>query len=218
MTVFQDELVGRLEPIVAQGDWEILLRGIGAMFGEIELLARDDEDGNPGWSILLDVDRVPTQGLPYLAQIVGLLLPTGSSDADARAAIRWRNPWRRGTVDALVRVGKLHLSGGQQVIVHERDKGAYHFSVVTYAKESPNDLVTSPGVDVEIAPLIHSEFQYSPTLLEALEELKPAGLRMRIDVLPGWEIQQMEAAYSGQTIAQLEAAFPVTESLETHVA
>src|SRR5215468_578343 len=51
---------------------------LGAMFQEVQDLARDSPDG-PGWSAVMDLDRCPDGWLPWLAQFVGVTVVPGST-------------------------------------------------------------------------------------------------------------------------------------------
>jgi hypothetical protein len=81
------------------------------------------------------------------------------------------------------------------VFLTERDGSPYRVTVDVYAAQTPN-----------------------PALAEAAaRSQKPAGLVMTFNVLPGWAIGEMEAAYIGQTIADLEGDYPTVNDLETHL-
>jgi hypothetical protein len=41
---------------------------------EIDVLVRDDEQGRPGWGVILDVDECPPKGLRWLSQVAGVTL------------------------------------------------------------------------------------------------------------------------------------------------
>src|SRR5215467_11358862 len=77
---FAERLYDMLAPLAQQDPhnaWALLIyiNAIGLMFQEVEDLVRDSPEG-PGWSELLDLNRAPTQALPWLAQLVGVrLLP-----------------------------------------------------------------------------------------------------------------------------------------------
>ena len=63
------EMIEELAPWMT-GDLAQYLEAIGSMWEQIEQFTLDDpnDDGSGAWTILLDVDRCPTDGLPFLAQ------------------------------------------------------------------------------------------------------------------------------------------------------
>lgn len=126
---------------------------IGLMFAEIEVYAADRPDGTSGWSTMLDVDAIPTAGLPYLAQYVGERLPSGISDAENEANPNFRSDARqwivdapnqvRGTPYALARAAQRYLTGAKIVQIAERQtlSGTYNLdtvAVLVYADECPD--------------------------------------------------------------------------------
>ena len=82
----------------------------------------DDPSGyTPGWSILLDPNNCPTQYLPYCGMFVGVFVPPGMPDAQARAQIKARAGWYRGTLGAIVMTAKQYLTGTQSCQIVERE-------------------------------------------------------------------------------------------------
>lgn len=76
----------------------------------VDTLARDTDDGKPGWSIIVDIDRCPDEFLPWLAQLVGVVLdPTVDADAN-RERIRSVDGANRGTTGAVLAAAAQHLS------------------------------------------------------------------------------------------------------------
>lgn len=113
---------------------------IGEMFSEVEVLAREDDDGNPPWSALMDVDRAPATALPWLAQLAGVELVKGLSDADTRAFIKAAQARNRGTRQSIIDAAKLFLTGTKFVDLVERDGSAYRLTVITNENETPDAL------------------------------------------------------------------------------
>lgn len=129
--------------------------GFAQMFKQAEQYGRTDEDGNPGWSILFDVSRVPADALPYLAQYVGERIPVGTSEADARARIVAKQNQQRGTPASIIAAAKSKLYGNKFVALIERLNGdAYKMRVITNAYETPytdqtlTNLVPNPSAEV----------------------------------------------------------------------
>lgn len=133
------------------------------LFQEIEDWASDTDLGQPGYSLLLDADRVPDKAIPWLAQFVGVTITKGLPAADQRSQLKGLTNWKRGTVDALQAAPLPYLTGSKTVIIKERFTGAYNFEVITYTSETPD----------------------SASVLAALIAQKPAGLIMTYIVYAG---------------------------------
>lgn len=129
-------------------DLETYVRSVMTIFAETELFASDmlDADGNltfAGWSILLDPDRIPAYGLPYLAQWVGERLPLGLAEADARQWIKDApNQWRA-TPYSVARAAQRQLTGSKLVMIRERSHldltpDSDYIAVQTFTANTPN--------------------------------------------------------------------------------
>lgn len=156
---FGQEIYDGLEPLAyddaSQGSALLTLCGaLGAMFQPIRTLVRADDQGNPGWSLLLDITRCPTANLPYLGQFVGVQVDPSLDDAQQRLQISQESGMARGTVGAITAAAQKYLTGSQTVIISERDPDAYSFTVTTFTDETPD----------------------SDVVEAALEAAKPAGL------------------------------------------
>lgn len=129
---------------IATADLPIYLTGLANPFQLVEDYGSDDVDSLgqriPGWSIIVDVDRVPDEAVPWLAQCAGVRVTTGLSVADQRLQLSGLSSWKRGTVAALQAAPAPYLTGGKTVIIKERDTSPYHFEVITYASETPDDV------------------------------------------------------------------------------
>lgn len=113
---------------------------------EIEDLARDSSDG-PGWSTIVDLDRIPDKGLEYIGQFKGKTFPAGMTPDQKRDRIRGTDGFERGTAEALRVAAKRHLTPpvGQEpyVIVNERLGGnLWQTGVVTLVDETPDPVLT----------------------------------------------------------------------------
>jgi hypothetical protein len=164
----------------------------GSMVQDVEDVARDTDEGDPGWSAVLDIGRAPTHGLPWLAQFVGVRLDAAQSDSVQRAAIIARDGWSRGTVRSIVAAAQSGLTGDKKVLIRERHTSAYHFSVVTYTDETPDS--------------VYVEAQ----ILAA----KPAGLTFDYDVFDGQDYEQLYN--DNATYADVFANFATYDELATH--
>jgi Phage tail protein (Tail_P2_I) len=150
------------------------LSGLGLEFELVESWV-SDTDTDIGWSLLLDIDRCPPEALPWLAQIVGLTLPTGLSAADQRNLIRTTPNWKRGTVGALTGAAAPFLTGNKTVILRERYDGSgndapYYLQIITYASETPD----------------------SSLVLKALMSQKAGGIILTYTVATGQDYQQLK--------------------------
>lgn len=107
------------------------LDGIGQQQQILDNLLRDDNKGNPGWSIILDVTRCPTYALPWLAQFVGVRFtgPVVGNDSLMRSAIVSKNGFNRGTVASITAAITPYLSSGGYVNIIERTPDPYSLTV-----------------------------------------------------------------------------------------
>lgn len=192
---FAQDLYRSLRPI-PQVDHalEHIAQAVGRIFQPIDDLVRDTEAG-VGWSVLLDPDRIPASGLPWLAQFNGTRLTPAMTEAERRAAIR-ANGFGRGTIGALREAVASTLTEPRFVRIFERDEGsAYHLTVAVYGTQTPDPAAAE----------------------RAARSQKAVGLRMAFRVDAGWTIGEMEAAYAAQTIADFEGDFVNLADLEGNV-
>jgi hypothetical protein len=147
---FAARLYNALGPL-AQYDptngWSLLIlcNAIGQGFQLPDTWLRDTPDG-PGWSLLLDVNRCPTEALGWLAQLVGVRLLPGASDSDSRHRIANVSGWWRGTPANIQQAAWRTLTGQQRVYLYERDPDAYALTVVTYSSETPDPAATEAAI------------------------------------------------------------------------
>lgn len=79
-----------------------------------------DSPYNPGWSILMDINRCPTYALPWLAQFLGVRFSQPSTDAAMRAAIVQESPFDRGTPAYIAYQADLEMQFPYAVTLMER--------------------------------------------------------------------------------------------------
>lgn len=128
------------------GHYLALAEGIAAMFQPIADLVSDSDEG-PGWSPLLDINRVAVGNLGYLAQFIGKDLLPGLSDADQRARIRSTDGQDRGRPEALVGAAQQFLTGSKRVVLRERfGDNAWHVQLVTRVDETPDPAAVERAV------------------------------------------------------------------------
>lgn len=121
-------------------DWPLLkfAGAIGQIFQQSDTMARSG--GPVAWSALLDIDKIPDEGLPWLGQWVGVDIDTTLTPAEQRQQIRNHENWGRGRPLALKRSVQRYLSGTRTVDLVERDTSPWHFLIVTYDNETPPDI------------------------------------------------------------------------------
>lgn len=78
-TPFQERIYAMLEPVADQdpeNGWALLeyCGAIAAMYNQIWTYVKDGQQGEPGWSILLDTNRIPVEAVPWLAEVTGTIL------------------------------------------------------------------------------------------------------------------------------------------------
>jgi hypothetical protein len=166
LSPFAERLIARMEPwdtgppIVGSTDLDRYLRSLATMFEPVEVLAAESgEDGSPNytpaWGTLLDVTTAPASALPYLAMYVGVILPTGVTEAEARALIKAESGLERGTeasVKAAIERGisrfwapdTEYLEG--QLVRHESTPGSLLCYEVTETFTSGATFVIPSGV------------------------------------------------------------------------
>jgi hypothetical protein len=163
-----------------------LCGSLGAIFAEVAEVF-DPEGDTPPLAPLLDPTLCPAWALPWLAQMVGIVLPDGLSEADARTVISEVAGFKRGTRQAMEAAAKLYLTGDRTVYFRERDpSGAdppYTLEVVTFATETPD----------------------SAAVLRALVAAKPGGIVLNYRMTTGWDYQQMTT--EGGAYSTLPAKF-----------
>lgn len=176
----EDELVEELQPFIdadPEGgrDVRALLAGVAAMAEPVSSIIRDSDAG-PGWSALVSPTRCPAEWLPYPAQIVGVDLPAGLSEADQRVLIQAQPGLVRGSLTAQIVAAQLTLTGTRTIIPQERYGSAWRQRFITRPGETPDAAKT----------------------LAALQSQKPIGMIIVHDIFDGITWADL-AARSGGT-------------------
>lgn len=224
------EIYEALGPIPALGagdqpaGWPLLkwLDGIGQILQRITDLADDTPAGDPGWSILLDVDRCPTYALPWLAQWVGVrFAPAQNTDAAQRSAIRGEQGFARGTLAALQAAITPFLKAGASPAIFERDSGAYHLTVnLVGADLDAGFYYILDGQYATYSALDAGYATYSamaaPTaaILAAIQAALPAGLQVTLNIVTAAPYSTLDAAYP--TYSALDAAFATYAAMSAY--
>jgi hypothetical protein len=156
------------------------IRALGQQFEEVEDLARDTSNGQVGWSVIVDLDRIDNKGLPYIAQFLGTGVMQGIPDEQQRERIKAETNLARGTVSQIMLAARLHLTGNKTVIFRERDAAAcaaepaYGLTIITYDNETPDPNLTLSDIMAQ----------------------KPAGIVLRYVVATGQDYEQLWEHYS----------------------
>jgi hypothetical protein len=134
---FAAQLVRRHEPWLT-ADLDGFLRAMATMFVQV-ILYSADTDEQEGWVTLFDPDLCPAEALPYLAQLVGEVLPTGLPEAAAREWIKDNPNARRGTPESVFLAAQRKLTGGRLVSMFERFQGVVDVVAIrTNVSQTPN--------------------------------------------------------------------------------
>lgn len=141
--LFADRLIDQLQPWMTP-DLERYCYAIGVMFQPVfELVEEEGTDGEygyvPPWGILFDPDLCPARYLPYLGQFVGVEIPQGASEEEARALVKAESGRERGTLQAVESAIRRNLAPGATFQIVERrnladEEDAYHFVVTIKGK------------------------------------------------------------------------------------
>ena len=192
---FAERLYASLAPLAeydSEVAWALLIlcNAIGLQYELIEDWVRDTPAGDPGWSLLLDLNRCPPVALPWLAQFVGVRLPPRLTEAEQRAWIASTDGFKRGTRQALIGAAASTLTGAQRVVFRERNGNpadvpdyAYVLDVVTYDGDTPDPAAT----------------------LRALLAQKPGGIVLNYAHHPGQDYQSVRDGNA--TYAALRARY-----------
>jgi len=185
------ELYSSLAPLVdtwgdPEEDLKLYCNAIAAMIQPVDDIAKDGENGEPGWSQVLDAQRAKDDWLFWLGQFVGYVVPQkaatiSQSDWSLRERQRLvtRSTYRRGTIAILREVIQEHLNPPQTVIIQERVGTAHVISVWVYASQ----IATSAAL-VQTAALAE----------------KAAGLVMNFTVLSGTTYTLLAASNTSYTV------------------
>jgi hypothetical protein len=132
-----EERTQPLQPNDEQYGWAhaILCETLAQPFLQVAELI-DPPDPYPPWGPLFDLAACPGWALPWLAQAVGVRLPTGLSEDQQRSFIGEASGHRVGTADAMRAAANLTLVSSKPpapptMWFRERNGSAYRLEVVT---------------------------------------------------------------------------------------
>lgn len=176
-----------------------LAEAVGGRLQPIEDLIRDTDDG-PGWSSILDLDRVPDAWLGWLAQFVGVRLRVGLGVIEQRMRITSTDGQHRGSPAALRAAARQYLvgpdgtGGSAYVIINERLGGnAYQLGILTLTSQTPDPAA----------------------VLAAILEQKPAGIVLTFNTVPGQTYIALETAYD--TIGDVRADYATYSAVRSNL-
>lgn len=141
---FGEAVYEQLEPIAepydADNGWALLILSgaLGQLFQQFDDIVRGDDVDPTPWSKLLDINRIPDEGVPWLGQFFGVQVDTSLTPDQQRQQVRSLEQWARGRPDYMKDVIRRSggLIGNQSIILRERDSSAWHFTVITYPNET----------------------------------------------------------------------------------
>ena len=130
---FASRLEARLEPWMS-ADLKRYVKAVAAMFEPVETLAIESgEDGATGYvppyGGLFNPNTVTLAGMRYLAQYVGVTIPVGASESEARAVLKAESGQARGTRASLEALLKKAL-GEVPFYILEREPTPYSLVIV----------------------------------------------------------------------------------------
>lgn len=153
-------------------------------FQEIEDLARDKANGQPGWAAAMDPDQASLNGLGWLGQLVGVRLR--SEDTTQAQDVSWVKAeagFKRGSPAAIIAALQPLLTATKHVVLVERVGGnAYAVEIQLILTEIP------AGTKWRV---------YTAALAQ-----KPAGIIMTFNPAITQTYTQMKAANATYTIAK----------------
>lgn len=131
-----------------------LCNAIGLAWLQVADLS-EDRGARPGWAGLVDVETSPANALAWLAQIVGIHVTKGATEAVQRAEVRRHAGAARGRPASMIAEVQATLTGTKTVRLLERTSSAWTFTVITRTSETPDPAATlaaamrqKPGGDV----------------------------------------------------------------------
>lgn len=177
------ELYAQLAPSMGWDDanngWSLLYltEALTAGAEEISELVVDTDDGAPGWSIIVDLDRAPDKWLDWLGQLKGARLISSLAPENKRLQIASSSGFDRGGEEALITRIQALLTGEKRVILRRRYNpitelaDAWHLQIATYTADTPD------AAKVEA--------------FLALEDTIPAGIIVHYEVRDGQDWLQL---------------------------
>jgi len=199
-------LIQALEPWMTP-DLEIWCRAAGAFFDPVMLLAEEQgTDGGPEYipplGKLFDPDLCPGPWLPYLAQFVGVKIPVGTREAEARALVKAESGFARGTRASMEAAIERCVSGEYQLIARRNaanEVKPWHFVVVVKGSKINQSWFSSTGSWAEQAGTWEFLSASTEQLEAAVNKVKPAGLMWTLIVTEDHPWLEVAGSWESQT-------------------
>lgn len=147
-----------------------------------------------GWAAMFDVDATPDPA--WIGAAIGSPVPPGSTVEQARAYVKDRPYWRRGTPAAITAAVADLLVGPKRVRLIERDGSPWRLTVLVFTSE------LAPGVTLD-------------DLRAAVATQKPVGIIATVQLVGGPTIAHTKAEH-GPTITAERVTFPRLGDVITH--
>lgn len=186
VSAWAERLYASLSPYTTQDEalgWPLLIY-LGALGDELYQQMDDLGRGTLGWGDVMNPDTCPVYALPWLGQLVGVVVDTTLSEANQRAQVKAAAGWQRGTPASIIAAIQRYLTGAQYVLLQERFGGnAYALNIVTHTSETPVD---------------------TTEMVEAAKAVIPAGMLVTFSTYLGQTYAQLKAGfatYAAVTIA-----------------
>lgn len=223
MTPTAQELYDRLGPWKQADDGTLaaLVASLADQWDSVAQIVSDSDDG-PGWSAALDVDRCPSWLLPWLGQWVGVRVPAGADADTMRSAIRNEAGFARGTLVALQAAAAKYLKPGYTIQILERTDDAYTLTAHGYISwllgDSYAELSAAYPTYTDLGGAFATYDLFSKStaaLTSALQDAKPAGLVLTVDIQTSAHYSDLTSGWS--TYTALTAEFPTYDVMTTYV-
>jgi hypothetical protein len=165
-----------------------------------ELGFTDKDTGAPGWSAVVDADRAPDAWLDWLSQFPGVRRDPAVTDAgEKRRRIKEARGQHRGKLSAILselRTTLVSATDGPAYVFVDTSDGPHHLVFVTHTAETPDEAASTARLNAK--------------------GVKPLGAVYELNVVDGWAVGEMEDAYDGLTVADLEGDYATVSALDAN--
>lgn len=168
---------------------------VGALADPLDVTEARVRTTSGGWPAAFDLEQTPDPA--WLGRIVGSPPPAGATVDQARAYIRDRPYWRRGSPAAMRAAVQPLLAPGGRVVLIERDGSPWRLTVRAFRPDVPAGVTAAD-------------------LKRAAETQKPVGIVLDAEIVDGATYQHM-ATEHGPTYADTAAAFPSYATATNHL-
>ncbi len=138
--------LGRFAEDDENGHLQATVEILAAPLDRIFTVIGESTEGDPGFSIVFDMDRAPTGVLPWTAQFVGSTITPAMDRAAAIAAITNPDVFGVGKLTSMVSAAKRTLTGAKRVIVHIHNPSEGHVYIRTISTETSSETATEAAI------------------------------------------------------------------------